>query len=90
MLKRHEMPPIPAGALARLVSAHAGVEVVTLGPIPDREAGDDPHVPVGTVCMVCREYDDESITSAPAYIILMELDGRAQQFWVYRDEMEVL
>jgi hypothetical protein len=90
VLKRHEMPPIPAGALARLVSAHAGVEVVTLGPVPDREEGDDPQVPVGTVCMVCREHDDKNITSAPAYIILVEIEGRAQQCWVYRDELEVL
>lgn len=80
-----------AGALARLTSKHPGVDHILLGPIPDREsAGDDPRVPVGTLCVVCGDYEDHDIVSRTAHVVLLEVGGIPQRFWVYSDELELL
>lgn len=87
---RSTQPPIPVGSLARLVSPHTGVDRVVLGGIDDHDQQDDPSVEVGSLCVVCGEYASEHITSATAHIVLLEVGGRPQQFWVYRDELAVL
>lgn len=89
MLVRHEMPPIPAGALATLVNPYGSV-TVTLGQIdyaPDGLLFNDPLVPAGTACVVLQRHIDEQITSSLAYRVLLDVGNGPQVFWVYADEL---
>jgi len=81
---------IAAGSLASLVNPY-GANTVTLGcvtPAPDGMLHADPVVPVGTACVVLQLFEDEAITSGPAYRILLDAGSGPQAFWVYADELQ--
>ena len=79
------------GDLVSLSSRRRGTEdSVVLGSMDDYANVSDPCVPPGTVCMVQRRLEDEGISSEEAYVVMLEMNGTLQNFWVYKSEMALV
>lgn len=69
------------------IKSSTGKDFVVLGTLSQSHVGEDPSVPVGTLCLVQRALEDKFITSSEAYVVLVEADGRPRELWLYEDEM---
>ena len=76
------------GDLVSLRSQDSNLGVVVLGRLDhDSDQQDDPTLLVGTVCTVMERLDDPLITSQPAFVVMVEAEGRPQRLWAYAGEL---
>jgi hypothetical protein len=76
------------GDLVSLRSQDINLNIVVLGRLDhDSDQHDDPVLPVGTVATVVERLDDPLITSQPAFVVLVEAQGRLQRLWAYAGEL---
>jgi hypothetical protein len=76
------------GDLVSLRSQDSNLDVVVLGRLDhDSDQQDDPTLLVGTVCTVMERLDDPLITSQPAFVVMVEAEGRPQRLWAYAGEL---
>jgi len=87
-VKRRVDQDLRPGDLVSLRSQDGNLDVVVLGRL-DHETDqiDDPVLPVGTVCTVMERLDDPLITSQPAFVVMLEAQGRPQRLWAYAGEL---
>ncbi len=79
------------GDLVRLVARFGDMEATVLMGALDLISNDpDLEAPVGTICTVIRRFEDGDVTSQPAYVVLIEIEGRTQEKWAYEDELELV
>ena len=79
------------GDLVALRSQDSNLDVVVLGRLDhESDQHEDPTLPEGTVCTVIRRLDDPLITSQPAFVVLIEAEGRQQQLWAYAGELDLV
>ena len=82
------------GDLVKLVSwdtpSQEGRDDVMLGIIDPDSDESDVILKVGTLCTVLRIFEDEMVTSRPAYVVMVEHNGRLQELWAYDRDLELV
>jgi len=86
--KRRPDQDLRRGDLVSLRSQDSNLDVVVLGRLDNEgELPEDPTLPAGTVCTVVERLDDPHITSQPAFVVMVETEGRLQRLWAYAGEL---
>jgi hypothetical protein len=82
------------GDLVKLVSwdtpNEAGRDDVVLGAIDTSSDDPDPILKSGTLCTVLRIFEDEMVTSRPAYVVMVEHEGKLHEMWAYDRDIELV
>ena len=86
--KRRPDQDLRRGDLVSLRSQDSNLDVVVLGRLAhESDESQDPTLPAGTVCTVVERLDDPLITSQPAFVVMVETEGRLQRLWAYAGEL---
>ena len=86
--KRRPDQDLRRGDLVSLRSQDSNLDVVVLGRLVNEDnLPEDPTLPAGTVCTVVERLDDPHITSQPAFVVMVETEGRLQRLWAYAGEL---
>ena len=86
--KRRPDQDLRRGDLVSLRSQDSNLDVVVLGRLDNEgDLPEDPTLPVGTVCTIVERLDDPHITSQPAFVVMVETEGRLQRLWAYAGEL---
>lgn len=82
------------GDLVKLVSwdtpSQEGRDDVVLGSMNTSDEDPDPILKAGTLCTVMGIFEDDMITSRPAYVVMVEHEGKLREMWAYDRDIELV